>query len=235
MKKLALLVVLIIAFSIHGFSQFDCKVLVEKLQGQYNGDCKRGLASGEGSAKGIDTYVGDFRKGLPHGFGVYSFEDGSNYIGNYKKGKMDGYGLLNIITQSGDLVQNYGLWLADSLVIPNDTKALFHVKQRKGIHVISPSVDRGVSVQKQVWIKFYIDGVPDKSVIMEKAEISSGKQKNTAERSLNTLVAFENIEEFPVTIKLQYQIRKTNQFVMVDCVAEFTLFTPGLWEIDMNH
>ena len=125
MKKLAFFVVFILAFTISGFSQFDCKVLVENLKGQYNGDCKKGLANGDGSAKGIDTYVGEFKKGNPHGFGVYTFENGSNYIGNFKKGKMDGYGLYNLLSESGDLVQNYGLWLADSLLIPNDTKALF--------------------------------------------------------------------------------------------------------------
>jgi hypothetical protein len=235
MKKLVLISILFFVFVMNGFSQFDCKVLVDNLQGQYNGDCKKGLANGEGSAKGIDTYIGNFRKGFPNGFGVYTYENGSNYIGKFRKGLKDGYGLKNTITEAGDLVQYYGLWMADSLIVPDDSRALFKVNLSKGIKIVDPKLTRDISKKNEVWINFQVDGVIDKSVIFENAEISNGKQIDTKERSLNTLVAFEDIKEFPVTINLKYQIRKTEQLFMVDCETEIILFTKGLWEININH
>lgn len=235
MKKIVIISILFFVLAINSYSQYDCKVLVDNLKGQYNGDCKRGLANGEGSAKGIDTYIGKFKKGLPNGFGVYTYENGSNFIGNFSKGLKDGYGLHNIITEAGDLVQDYGLWMADSLIVPNDSKALFKVNLSKGIKIVDPKITRGVSTKNQVWINFQVDGVLDNSVTMGNAEISDGKKIDTRERSLNTLVAFDEIKEFPVTIKLKYQIRKTDQPFMVDCQTEIILFTPGLWEININH
>jgi len=235
MKRFALLSFLLFAFTTIAFTQYDCKVLVEKLQGQYNGECKKGLAHGEGSAQGIDSYVGTFRKGLPNGFGVYTYKNGSNYIGKFKKGLKDGYGLKNIITESGDVVQDYGLWIADSLIIQDDLRALFKVNISKGITVVSPGLKRDITIKNQVWINFQMDGAPMKSVVIDNAEISDGKRINTKERSLNSLVAFEDIKEFPVTIKLQYQVDKPDKLTPVDCSFEIMLFTAGRWEINLNH
>ena len=235
MRKLAVLGVLFFAFVVNGFSQYDCKVLVKNLQGQYNGNCKKGLAHGEGSAKGIDSYVGAFRKGYPNGFGVYTYQDGSNYIGKFKKGLKDGFGLYNVVTKSGDIVQNYGLWMADSLLVPNDSRALFKVNRSKGINVVDPNLERDVSIKNQVFINFQQHGAPDKSVVIEDVKISDGKRMDTKKRSLNTLVAFEDIKEFPVTITLKYQIDKPERLVPVECDLEMILFTAGRWEINLNH
>lgn len=235
MKKIVSIIGLILLFCSYTFGQYDCKVLIENLQDQYNGECKKGLANGEGSAKGVDSYSGKFKKGYPNGFGVYTFANGSNYIGNFRKGTKDGYGLLNTLSEAGGLVQDYGLWLADSLVIPNDPKALFKVKNRKGIKLIDPKLSRDIASKSQIWINFQVDGVPDKTVLISKVEISSGKQLDTSERSLNTLIAFDEIKIFPTTFKLIYHIQKSNHFEVQDCLVEVTLFTKGLWEININH
>lgn len=235
MRKFNLVLFVWLAFVLVANGQFNCKVLVNDLQGQYNGECKKGLAHGEGAAKGVDSYVGKFRKGYPNGFGVYTFANGSAYIGNFKQGKKDGYGLINRVEENGAKQQDYGLWVADSLIVKNDSKALFKVKDRKGIKVIDPKVNRDKAVKNQIWINFQINGVPDKSVVVSKAEITSGKKLNTDKRALGTIVAFDEIEEFPVTFKLEYQIRQTTHFEKTDCMAEVTLFTRGRWEIDINH
>jgi len=235
MKKIAVLSLLFFAVVTTGFSQYSCKVLVKNLQGQYNGNCKKGLAHGEGSAKGVDSYIGNFRKGYPNGFGVYTYKDGSNYIGKFKKGLKDGFGLLNTVTKSGDVVQDYGLWMADSLIVPNDSRALFKVNRSKGISVVDPNLTRDVSVKNQVFINFQQHGVPDKSVVIQDVEISDGKRIDTKKRSLNTLVAFEDIKKFPVTIKLKYQVDKPEKLVPVDCELSIILFTAGRWEINLNH
>ena len=235
MHRKILLLFLLAALSMQLLAQYDCKVLVKELEGQYNGSCKKGLADGEGSARGIDSYIGEFKKGLPNGFGIYTYQNGSMYVGVFKKGLKDGYGFLQRLTESGDIKEDYGWWLADSLIVPNDTKALFRIKERKGIKVIDPTLKRDKALKNEVWINFKIDGVPDKTVEIHKAEISSGKQIDTRDRSLNTLVAFSDIEEFPVTFRLEYEIRQPNHFEKKQCEVEIMLFTKGLWEIDLNH
>lgn len=77
------------------FSQSDCKVKLKAISSTYTGDCKKGYAHGNGSAKGKeDFYVGNFKKGLPHGFGEYTWGNGSSYKGEFNKGEMDGKGVL---------------------------------------------------------------------------------------------------------------------------------------------
>ncbi|MEZ5000926.1 MAG: hypothetical protein R2727_09975, partial [Bacteroidales bacterium] len=110
--KMRTVISIILALVMYGSSssQETCKVLMKELEGQYNGECKKGVANGYGAAKGTDTYIGDFRKGYPHGFGVYTYENGSVYIGSLKKGARDGYGLLNDFS-SGAKIMYYGLWV----------------------------------------------------------------------------------------------------------------------------
>jgi len=235
MKRITVISFLFFIFVATGYSQFNCKVLVKNLQGQYNGDCKKGLAHGQGAAKGIDRYVGSFRKGYPNGFGVYTYQDSSTFIGNFKRGVKNGYGLLNIVTKSGKIRQKYGLWMADSLIIPNDSRALFKVNLSKGINVVDPKLTSDVTIKNQVWINFQQNGVPDKSVVIEDATISNGEKMDTKKRSLNTLVAFDNIEKFPVTVHLKYQIDKPDKLVPVDCILDIVLFSAGRWEINLNH
>ena len=49
------------------FAQNPCKVLMKEISGSYSGECKKGLADGKGEAKGVDRYIGAFKKGLPDG------------------------------------------------------------------------------------------------------------------------------------------------------------------------
>ncbi|MDO5979682.1 hypothetical protein [Flavivirga spongiicola] len=78
----------------------NCKVLLNTINNAYQGDCKKGKADGEGLAKGIDTYLGAFKKGLPHGFGIYTWHDGKTYKGQFKKGKKEGQGELSFKADS---------------------------------------------------------------------------------------------------------------------------------------
>lgn len=39
------------------------------------------------------TYFGQLKKGLPHGYGKISYNNGDHYEGTFSKGKKDGQGL----------------------------------------------------------------------------------------------------------------------------------------------
>ena len=63
----------------------------------YNGGWKNGVK--EGDAKSFDAessnlYCGSFLSGLPHGFGQYTYKNGSIFIGSFENGQRHGKGKL---------------------------------------------------------------------------------------------------------------------------------------------
>ena len=91
----------------------DCKVLLESISGSYEGDCKKGLANGKGTAKGTDTYTGEFKKGYPSGFGTYTWSNGEIFEGEFKKGLKEGKGKLTVMLPGGGTKDQEGYWLED--------------------------------------------------------------------------------------------------------------------------
>jgi hypothetical protein len=114
----------------------NCKVNDSDISREYSGDCLNGLADGNGSAKGSDTYIGEFKQGNKHGSGKYTwanghkyegifrddrmnglgsyfFENGSSYIGEYKNDKKNGFGTLKSykFNPTGHSVN--GEWIGD--------------------------------------------------------------------------------------------------------------------------
>ena len=61
--RLIMLVVMFGVVTISTNAQEKCKVLKADIAGEYSGDCKKGLANGEGISKGENTYEGKFKKG----------------------------------------------------------------------------------------------------------------------------------------------------------------------------
>ena len=233
MKKLITIILSAIILSAVTYGQNECHVLLPELQGQYKGECKKGLADGEGSAQGEEKYVGNFKKGLPHGFGVYFYSNGSIYIGSFKKGVRNGYGLLNDLS-NGSKVMHYGLWVAGKLAIPNDARGLYRVDYYKGPHMIIPEVAIGDQYDNQIFIEFTERGVPKKTATIIDYEISSGEYIENIDRTLNREIQFNNISEFPVTLYLKY-IYKRVDWRNMDGEIKVTLFTPGLWTIKLEH
>jgi len=233
MKRLITSILSVILLSAISSGQNECKVLVPELQGQYNGECKKGLADGEGSAQGEERYVGNFKKGLPHGFGVYFYSNGSSYVGSFKKGIRDGYGLLNDMS-TGSKGMHYGLWASGKLAIPNDARGLYRVEHYRGPDMIIPEVLLGNQYATQIFIEFTEKGVPKKTATIIDYEISSGEYVENIDRTLNREIQFTNITEFPVRLYLKY-IYKRADWRNQDCEFKVTLFTPGLWTIKLEH
>lgn len=93
----------------------DCKVKTKALEGTYQGECQKGVANGQGTAKGIDSYTGDFKSGVPHGSGEYTWANGDRYVGAFEKGNRHGYGVMFYADKSkGDSLQGY--WKKDKYV-----------------------------------------------------------------------------------------------------------------------
>ena len=81
-----------ILFISPAIAQESCKVLMASIADHYEGDCKKGKASGKGKAEGTDQYIGEFKDGLPHGKGTYRWKNGDFYEGNWMNGRREGSG-----------------------------------------------------------------------------------------------------------------------------------------------
>jgi hypothetical protein len=69
-----------------------CKVLVLNIGASYKGDCKGGLAHGQGEATGRHRYTGTFKYGKPNGYGMYYYDDSSYHAGFFLDGQKEGKG-----------------------------------------------------------------------------------------------------------------------------------------------
>lgn len=112
MKKLIILFSFLFSSTILFAQDAPCTVSVDALKGTYTGGCKNGKADGEGVAKGIDSYEGTFKNGLPEGIGMYIWKNGDLFYGSWKKGLKEGKGELHVPINDKDSTIN-GYWKND--------------------------------------------------------------------------------------------------------------------------
>jgi len=125
-KQLLKIITIVLAFNSAGIAQNDCKVLLDAIAGHYEGDCKKNLADGEGTAKGEDSYVGEFRKGLPDGLGKYTWANGNVYEGQFKKGLKEGKGKMSMVLPDGQATSQTGYWKMDKYIGENESPYKLH-------------------------------------------------------------------------------------------------------------
>jgi len=90
-----------------------CQVTSKSLTGKYTGDCKYGLANGEGEAIGIDHYVGSFKNGMPNGKGSYYYGDTVYFKGNFQDGVKEGFGEIHYLRNGMPDSVVKGYWSGD--------------------------------------------------------------------------------------------------------------------------
>jgi len=113
--KQAFLYFLSLSITAAALSQ-SCEVKADSLKGQYTGGCRKGLANGNGTATGIDSYTGDFKNGYPEGEGKYTWKNGSTYEGSWKHGLFDGKGTLNKVSNTDKPMVMSGFWKAGKYI-----------------------------------------------------------------------------------------------------------------------
>lgn len=208
------------------YSQTDksCKVLIAKISGVYNGDCKNGLAHGKGIAKGVDTYVGRFKKGMPNGQGKYTWENGDYYDGNWKKGKRNGKG---IMYQNTDGKKVLGLWKDDVFIKEIVEPPYKIIRSLNVMSVIITENPRGV--KGNVDIYFNRDGRITRSVNSLSLESSSG----AISQSMN-YCGFENVI-FPIEGKISFTTSNRLNVGTIQCDVEFKITKESSWKIVIRY
>jgi hypothetical protein len=228
-KKVLVSLALVLGATLVTYSQ-ACKVELAALQGSYEGECVKGVAEGKGTARGKDIYIGEFKKGLPHGRGVYQWSTGETYFGDFKKGQRDGLGVFTYFENGREKSQK-GQWKIDRFIM-EDIRASYHVREEFGIFN-----QRAVRSDDGGTVMFYFEqkGQPDKTVKFKDFKISSGEFRDVTQRSQNTMVMFDKIETFPVVIRIEYSRKSLDTFLDVNCVFEIELYEQGIWEFHLEH
>lgn len=206
------------------FGQEECKVLVPELAGTYKGKCKKGLANEKGKAVGIDTYEGQFLKGLPDGKGTYYYANGDVYEGEWLFGMRDGIGILTSKYDEKDSVVA-GLWQQDEYKGP--------VPARPKVNYMT-GVDRYTflkygNIQNKVMINILQNGRTNTTIEGFRIISNSGVTAKSG-----TEVGFDYIV-FPVTIKVNYVTYNKMQTNKYQVIFEFTISEPGEWQVTIYN
>ena len=183
----------------------ECKVLLESISGQYDGDCKKGLASGNGKATGTDSYEGGFKKGLPEGDGKYTWTNGDVFEGKFTKGLKEGDGKITFNSDRFPDSVLTGVW-------KNDEYYGLYDKPYKVLSKTSP-VNR-IVVRK-------LGETPHDIMVM-------GEMDMLREKGLNSVYftgdGFDKVQ-FPFTAEMEAN------HANVPFSFKFIIYEPGRWEV----
>ena len=206
----------------------DCKVLRASISGTYEGDCKKGLANGEGTSTGPDSYTGEFKKGLPHGEGTYTWANGDVFKGEFEKGLMDGKGTL---THSDGTPPLVGYWIEDEYIgtEKSPTKVI-----NKSVSVNRIVFKRLEKTPNEIEFKYTRLGKPTKA---RGLNIQGGWGVLLSENDFSQVV---KVYEFPFQGEISFSALVTRDAAgsgggdYIDGTFEFGINQAGKWEVTID-
>jgi hypothetical protein len=199
-----------------------CKVLLPRLSGTYQGDCKNGFANGKGVATGTDRYEGEFKKGLPDGMGIYRWADGTFYDGYWKQGMRNGTG--RMIYSSDSIVTGY--WKADKYTGEKEVKKY---EVLRSLYIARTSFIRVSDSPNQIKIRLTLGGSPNTSVTDFSMMYTSGE-----EFKLGYAYGLQNVT-FPVTVRITYVTWNLMHSLQTQSTLEFKINESGNWEVNIQN
>ena len=227
MNKIFLLAIILLGSQAMMAQKKDCNVNLNGLDETYTGDCKKGLAHGEGVAEGtLGKYTGEFKKGFPHGQGkiVYAtltVGDESFYEGEWIRGMRDGKGTYQY---SKDSVAT-GYWEEDRYIglYENDYVAKARGQIR---HRFSRVADSPYAIE----IQFVRDGARQmKDIVSLSAQHSTGN-----EIQQTGFFGYEQVE-FPFEGRLIMTLNNQMRTNTYSAEFDFTINKPGKWIIVLDY
>jgi len=205
-------------------AQENCRVLLSELDSVYSGDCKNGLAHGNGQAWGKFHYSGRFVKGLPNGHGKAVYPDGITYVGSWKKGLKHGKGTLSY-TDKGEKIEKTYIWS----------------KGEKGKEVLPPSY-KVITKRNINRLRIYTQGggkavwfVP-KSVGGADTEIEDFRVIGSSgiETQGNSRIGYEDII-FPFKGTVKYYTWNKMRTSRFEVYLEIEILEPGNWIVEIQN
>lgn len=205
------------------FCQDECKVLMPNISGEYNGKCKGGLAHGKGFAKGIDTYKGVFKAGMPFGKGEYKWSTGERYVGEWEFGKREGEGIYYYFEDNEPKTLD-GIWIDDQYVGPKPENP--KVTAMTGIERYR---FQRQSDGNRVQVSFFINGIGNIDLEELTFHGSTGSQFITG----NTM-GYESVN-FPFNCRITYYSWNKAHTVRNFTRFEFEISQPGKWQVVLHN
>jgi hypothetical protein len=196
-----------------------CAVLIKDLQGTYEGDCKKGLAHGKGTAKGVDTYTGYFKKGFPHGKGSYTWAAGDRFEGFWKMGIKEGEGIFHTQIDGKDTIIA-GIWKEDKYI--GSKPAAPVVLLNYGVKNVSFS-RKG---DGEIITFMFMQGGSHSTAVSNVIIFGSSGTEFTS----GSYQGYEKII-FPFKVRITYRTMNSFRTGMTDCVLEFRITQPGRWDV----
>jgi hypothetical protein len=235
MKNILLFSVVIIPlFLIYSFSPNEnpgvdfqkCKVLKESINKEYEGECKKGLANGQGTAKGEeDYYQGTFKKGLPAGKGKYVWGNGEFYIGDFKNGMRHGKGVMYTLNEeTGAIEKNkLSMWKEDVFVMEVMEEKYKIIQQRNvvGVHVKKMDEERDR-------VEIRIKNATEMKDLVVNSDVGS---TNIVTGNRITI----DFIEFPINIKINFTDANKFNTSRIAIVVEMEIESPGNWTVEISR
>jgi hypothetical protein len=202
-----------------------CEVKVPNLQGEYRGECKKGLADGKGSARGIHIYEGEFKKGYPHGEGKYIWSGEDYYEGKFRKGKRDGYGKHYMMT-NGKSSFIEGFWKNDAYIGKEKREEKYSTVRKTGIDRVSYIYKGDGHGTNEIMIRFKRGGAGSRTMISSPSiNGSSGDLVDQGEK-----YGYENVQ-YPFKATLSFTApNKTNSMYILSTLS-FEIMKEGSWDV----
>lgn len=226
MKKiLSLILLLSIPLLMLSQDKQVCKVLVPDLQGEYRGECKKGLANGEGSARGKHIYEGEFKRGYPHGEGKYIWAGDDYYVGSFRKGKRDGYGKhYMLIDGKSSFIEGY--WKNDNYIGKEKRTQNYSTVRKTGIDRVSYIYKGTGDGTNEIMIRFKRAGGGSRSMISGiSTTTSSGDLVDQGEK-----YGFENVS-YPFTATMSFNAPNKMNTMMMMATLNFEIMKEGSWDV----
>lgn len=202
--------------------QKDCEVLMETLALEYEGECKKGLAHGQGKALGSHTYEGSFKKGYPDGTGTYTWPNGNLYKGDFKNGLKDGEGELYVrrLGKPDSIVTGY--WIKDEYI--GQYRTAYSVGQKRNI--LRTRFVHMSDTPNQVEVLIQRNGLP-----IAVSQLQASADKSPLFENSPALVAFTRVV-YPLTnATLNFYAPSTFNSYQLDCELNFEIYREGHWRI----
>jgi hypothetical protein len=195
-----------------------------EISNSYYGECKDGLAHGQGRAKGIDIYRGEFKKGFPDGEGIYKYSNGNVYKGEFSKGQREGDGVLMYDKASADSIVK-GEWKKDSLYRENNEK---YYQVLRTINLDFYRFNR-IGKGKEVIIRIRRDLLASRRVRNVSVYHSSGYLNQNGNEIRLTSV------KFPFTCRVYFLAQNVTGMITMEYEIKFVLQRSGLWDINVTY
>ncbi|MDP4239948.1 MAG: hypothetical protein Q8904_10820 [Bacteroidota bacterium] len=232
MKKIILFATFFLAFYSFGVCQNEKgPVLKKELAGKYEGEQKKGLANGKGTATGKESYTGDFIKGLPDGQGVYTDSLGNVYKGAFRYGLKEGKGEFIPASSSNEQPKS-GYWMDDKYM-GKDRVDPYEITNKIGN--VSPriySTGPGNTIDITA-----IDPVDNANIAATINMIGRGNPRN--DTSYNKYF-FDDVS-FPIEFDIRYRCRTklgfntTGDTPMADNSIHIKINKGGKWSITLKN